>query len=592
MKKTKFRMLAILLCVVLSLCLTMSLVACDKDNGKGFKLDKNAETVDVGGQILLSAVNAPGAIVWSSDNEAVATVAQISSKIDTSAKVVGMSVGTAIITATSGDETATCTVTVTAPETISITRNGSAVSGVIEAKQNDTVQLVATSSKHHDIAWESSDPLIASVSSTGLVTAVAKGGTATITAKCAGSDNNTGSIKASVTVRVGSGISTSYEIQHDETPVSPEKVGKWTQWSEFTNVTNATYEDGVVTIEFQNNGFRWVNVQLRYLPTPEDNIEMGSVYAVSFDADLSFPVGFEKPEGNVTVNGNKITLKAGTGHYTAYYVQGEGLAFEMFMGYQDGTPSGAWDLTDAKIVLSNIHWEKWNQQTLTAPTFNIANNVITINDTNPAGSVKEHSLVLYKANKRVGEVTVKNGEQIDVSKILVSGELEGRLKAIASTPKYKDSPEATSANSTVTVENTHVQYDLEYNAGTPSAGLWAYWTETWVIFNGMYEDGIVTATFSNNQGNWYDTQIKYKSLHANGETYKIKLHINVNGTVTGTGRVTINSQVKNLHAGDNEIELTITEQAGDSVIIVFGVYGESERQEIKAATVTISIEEM
>ena len=312
MKKT-FRILALALCLVL--CLSLSLAACKKDDDKGFKLNKASDTVDVGGQVLLSAMNAPGAIVWVSDNESVATVAQISPVLDTSARVTGVSVGTATITAFSGDETATCTVTVTAVETISITQNGSAVSGstITLAQQGNTVQLAATSSKGHSIAWESSDPLTATVSSSGLVTAVAKGGTATITAKCADADNNAGAIKTSVTIKVGDGVSTSYEIQHDDKPLDPAKKGLWTQWSEFNNVTTATYEDGVITIEFENNGSRWVNVQLRYLPTEADNIAMGTIYKVSFDANLTFPEGFEAASGTVTVNGNKITLSEGSG---------------------------------------------------------------------------------------------------------------------------------------------------------------------------------------------------------------------------------------------------------------------------------------
>ena len=591
MKKTK-RILSIVLCVVLSFCLTLSLVACKKDDNS-FKLNKTAETVDVGSQVLLSALNAPGAIVWVSDNESVATGAQISSKIDSSAKVVGVSVGTATITAYSGDEEASCTVTVTAAETITITQNGTAVSGTINlTNQNDEVQLGATSSKGHNVAWESSNPLIASVSSTGLVKAIAKGGTATITAKCSDSDNNTGAIKTSVTVKVGDGVSTSYEIPHDDNPVDASKVGKWTQWSEFNNVTNATYEDGTITIEFENNGSRWVNIQLRYLPTEADHIAMGKVYEVAFDATLTFPEGFERANGKVTVNNNVITLNAGSGHYSAYYLQGEGLAFNMMMGYDNGTPSGAWDLTDAKIVLSNITWTERAPIPLTAPDFSInGSNVITINDTNPAGSVKGYILSLYNGTKKVGEVGVTNGATIDVSKILYQGTVTAKIKAIAATALYSDSPVGTSANNTVTVNNEHVQYDLKYNSGSPAAGTWAFWSESWVTFTGQYQDGTVTATFSNNAGNFYDTQIKYKSLHEKGDTYTITLHINVDGTVTGTGRVTINGQVKSLHQGDNTIQLTITEGDGDSLIIMFGVANENNQQEIKAATVTISIDE-
>lgn len=602
MKKPMFGKIKAILCVLLSLCLVLPFAACeektDGPSGEELKMSAPTGTVDVGARLLLSVTGASGPVSWESDDESVATVNPLSSKIDTSARVTGVKVGTAVIIATSGDSSVTCIVTVADAETISITKDGSPAPTNIKLDgQNDTVQLSATSSKGHNIAWESSDPLLATVSTTGLVTAVAKGGTVTVTAKCAESDN-TGSAKASVIVTIGSGIATSYDIPFAADPTTDPGPGMWSQWSEFQNVTSATYDDGVVSISFSNNGARWVNTQLRYLPTESEGLVPGNLYEVTFDATLSFPDGFEAAGGRVTVNGTTVYLSEGTGHYSVYYIQGPAydgdspMSFNMMMGYQNGTPAGAWDLTDATVVLKNITWTERQPTPLAAPTFSITDNVITFSDANPEGSVLKHVLVLYKGNKRVGEVTVTNGAQLDVSKILVNGELTGKLKAVAASPRYTDSPEATSDNCTVTVDNPHVEYNLQYNDGTPAAGTWAYWTENWVEFTGVYNDGIVTATFSNNAGNWYDTQLKYKSLHSVGEKYSIKLHINVDGAVTPPGKITISGKVYNLSEGDNTIDLEITEGDGDSIVIVFGVYGGNNAQDIKAATVTISMEEL
>lgn len=596
MKKIRFGVLKVLLCVVLTLCMALPLVACKKADKKVFAINKTTGTVDVGATLLLSVTDAPGAVVWASDNEAVATVAQLSSKVDTSARVTGVSAGSATITAYSGDDTVTCTVTVTAAETITITKNGSPAPATIELSgSGDSVQLAATSSRDHAIVWESSDELIATVSSTGLVTAVAKGGTATITAKCSGTDNS-GNAKASVTVKVGNGISTSYEILHDDKPVDPAKQGLWTQWSEFGNVKEATYDDGVILIRFEDNGARWVNVQLRYLPTEADNLKMGQLYKLTFDADLSFPEGFEAASGTVTVNNNKLTLNAGSGSYTVYYVQGEGLSFNMMMGYDDGSASGAWDLINATIVLSNIKWTAASSIPLVAPSFSIEGTTISIEDPNPAGSVSKYVLALYdNNNKLVGETYVTNNTAIDLSKIAYDGTVTGKLRALAASALYSDSPVATSENSTLTVNHANVNYTPEFLNGYVLAGTWVYWKESWVGFTSSYSNGILTATFSNNAGNFYDTQLIYKSLHAVGETYTIKLHINVDGNATGpdnTGRVTINGVVRTLKLGDNELSITITETSDASLNIMFGVANESNKQEIQNATVTVSIEEV
>ncbi len=151
-------------------------------------------------------------------------------------------------------------------------------------------------------------------------------------------------------------------------------------------------------------------------------------------------------------------------------------------------------------------------------------------------------------------------------------------------PDLKEAPEATSSNANVVVNNEHVIYDMA-SSGEGGAlnekGVWTYWTENWVTFKGSVTDDVANITFSNNSGNWYDTQLFYKVPGKNaGASYKVTLHIN---NVPKAGRITVNDVVKNLTAGDNIIELNITETSGATVKIVFGVLGESNKQDIQAA---------
>ena len=73
-------------------------------------LDQSEKTLNIGETVTLKATVSPDnatnkSVTWSSDDEAVATV-------DTNGKVTAKSVGTATITATAGDKSATCTITV------------------------------------------------------------------------------------------------------------------------------------------------------------------------------------------------------------------------------------------------------------------------------------------------------------------------------------------------------------------------------------------------------------------------------------------------------------------------------------------------
>ena len=129
MKKGFLTVVVALLCAMVC---AFGLVACNNnetpnENGnngtqtvavESVTLNKTQLTLDVGGEETLTATVTPDnatdkTVTWSSDNTAVATVEN--------GKITAVAAGTAMITATAGDKSATCTVTVNAPVTVDYT---------------------------------------------------------------------------------------------------------------------------------------------------------------------------------------------------------------------------------------------------------------------------------------------------------------------------------------------------------------------------------------------------------------------------------------------------------------------------------------
>ncbi len=140
-------------------------------------LDKTAE-LEVGKSTTLTATTTPAdttdELTWKTSDASVATVAN--------GKVTAVAVGTATITATCGDKTATCEVTVkaaTKPCT-AITLDKTAE---LEVGESTTLTATTTPADTTDeLTWKTSDASVATVAN-GKVTAVAAG-TAAITATC------------------------------------------------------------------------------------------------------------------------------------------------------------------------------------------------------------------------------------------------------------------------------------------------------------------------------------------------------------------------------------------------------------------------
>lgn len=124
------------------------------------------------------------------------------------------SIGKAVVTASCGEASASCTVEVRIPLTalqLSTTETSLAIGG--------TFQLTAApepqDTTNFTVSWESDNPAVATVAEDGTVTAVS-GGTAMITAYC-------GDIAASCTVKVGVHTELVQLSQHDVT-MAPEET--------------------------------------------------------------------------------------------------------------------------------------------------------------------------------------------------------------------------------------------------------------------------------------------------------------------------------------------------------------------------------
>ena len=152
-----------------------------------FRLIDNEATIKVNGIKSLWYENKPTGetIIWKSSNPDVATVED--------GIVAGVSVGTATITATAGEQTATCEVTVVYGYLSIRLNSGDSISSTnLVLGEHLTETLIAKVEDNYSqevqnavVTWKSSNPGVATIDDTGKVTAVSAG-TTTITAEAAG----------------------------------------------------------------------------------------------------------------------------------------------------------------------------------------------------------------------------------------------------------------------------------------------------------------------------------------------------------------------------------------------------------------------
>ncbi len=143
------------------------------------KLSKNTKTLQVNQKYILTATVKPDSasnpnIIWSSDNETVATV-------EANGLVTALSEGTAtiIVTTEDGGYTDSCKVTVN--NTLEAVTGVSLTPKKLTMKESESVQLTATvepdNASNNEVIWRSNNEAVATVDANGLVTALSEGTT-------------------------------------------------------------------------------------------------------------------------------------------------------------------------------------------------------------------------------------------------------------------------------------------------------------------------------------------------------------------------------------------------------------------------------
>lgn len=179
MKKTTIKLFAVIFTLTMILgCFT----ACGDVPVESLVLSNTELTVNVGNASAVSCTVLPEdatdkTVNWSSSNNAVATVNNVG-------VITAVSAGTCTITATSGDVTATVTITVKKPVE-QVVLNKSDVTIKEEETFTFTCTVVPNDASEKNVTWTSSDSSIATVDANGTITGV-KAGTCTITASADG----------------------------------------------------------------------------------------------------------------------------------------------------------------------------------------------------------------------------------------------------------------------------------------------------------------------------------------------------------------------------------------------------------------------
>ncbi|QBG45897.1 carbohydrate-binding protein [Verrucomicrobia bacterium S94] len=187
------------------------------------------------------------AVVWASDNPAVATV-------DAAGVVTAVSEGTAIITATTTDGGLTDSSTITVPPPVAVTgvsvSPASALIGVGESIQL-TESVLPADAADPSVTWTSLHPAVATVDSSGLVTGIAAGSAQIVVTTVDGGFSATNEMTVFEPVAGGAVYTVEAETFFNTGGVSNSSVGinyvEANDWAEY-NVNIP--EDGIYRLEY------------------------------------------------------------------------------------------------------------------------------------------------------------------------------------------------------------------------------------------------------------------------------------------------------------------------------------------------------
>lgn len=273
------------------LCAVLLMTACEMVPSVSFSLNPNSLQMKVGDIANIDVVGSATNIEWTSSNESVATVFH--------GVITANAIGSATITAKSGNTTAQAQVFVTGTDgaTLRITP------ALISLKKGETHQFQYGNAYGLPLTWTSSDESIASVTADGLVTAL-KPGNATITLS-----TNLESVTALVAVA------------H--------------QWGEYSLVWsdefNASKLDESVW-NYNTGGNGWGNNELQYYTTRPENIRLANG-CLEIEARKEKYENREYTSARIYSKGKKsflygkmearIKFSGGKGTWPAFWMMGE-----------------------------------------------------------------------------------------------------------------------------------------------------------------------------------------------------------------------------------------------------------------------------
>ena len=279
----------------------------------GVSLDESSITLDVGGNQTLTATVTPEdatnkKVRWSSDNEAVATVSE-------DGVVTAVAGGTAVITATTHDGlfTATCTVTVNAPDAPPTITTGTLPDGKVGEAYSQTLTATGTA----PITWSIDGGLPAGLSlnaDTGEISGTPTAdGTAKFTVKAT---NSAGSNTKELSITITKAVPTEHTVTvktdgNGTASASPAKAAAGT-----TITLTATPDGGYHFKEWEvmSGGVTIVDDKFTM---PNDNVEVKAIFEKDAPAPTEFIVtvtsggnGTASASPAKAVAGAEITLNA------------------------------------------------------------------------------------------------------------------------------------------------------------------------------------------------------------------------------------------------------------------------------------------
>ena len=262
----------------------------------GVTLNSTTLELEVGETGTVAATVAPEnatdkTVTWSSDKTDIATV-------DSTGKVTAVKEGTTTITAKAGEKTATCTVTVKAKGTVSVTGvtvNPATVKLDVGKTTVLGVTITPENATEKGVTWKSFDESKATVDAKGCVTAKAEG-TVTITAT-----TKDGSKTASCTVT----ISKSYDPKTDTTKLLKDKSG-----NQIYVLVNGQYVEAKVADYYKYTTFYKKEKVSQYVYTGWQNLDGKTYY---FDKNGNKVTGEQVIQGAKYNFNSDGTLNTGSG---------------------------------------------------------------------------------------------------------------------------------------------------------------------------------------------------------------------------------------------------------------------------------------